>query len=97
MLDSEQVKNINKTVNDTLSFMDNDIIQNVARIFIFMFIAETAVPFPMIETFLAQPLGKIVFLTFALWLGNKNFVVSASVAAGVVSALVLLSGKKLMM
>ena len=96
MMDSEQVKSINKTVNESLSFFDNEVVQNVARSIVFMFIAQTAVPMPMLENFLVTPIGKVAFLTFGLWLGNKNFVLSAMVAAGVVAGLMLLSGKRLM-
>jgi hypothetical protein len=96
MMDSEQVKNINNTVNDSLSFFENDVIQNIARVFVFMFISQTAVDFPLLENFLTTPLGKVAFLTFGLWLGNKNFVLSATVSVGVITALMMLSGRRMM-
>jgi len=92
-MDSEQVESINLTVNEYTGFLNDSLIQNALRVFIFMYIAKTAVPIPAIDKALSSTTGRIAALTFALWLGNKNFVKSLVVTSVVVFLLQFIAGR----
>jgi hypothetical protein len=70
--------------------------QNILRALTLMYISKTAVYIPGLDKFLDTVAGKTTLLTLVLWLSNKNFVMSIATALGIVVALTLISGERLM-
>ena len=88
------IEDVNKTINESLSFFDGPIMSDFIRLFIIVFATKFVPPLPDTIT---GPVNNILLRILAIfiivWLGNKNPTRALAVAIGFVLAINLISGR----